>query len=489
VIRIVKIQSSTQLTMKQAINRFLTFFSIKEVYLKELRSRWGEHYDTFRSRTEIARLYVLTRDDKKADSVDDSTWHDLDMNSLFDHLDNTTTAIGRQYLYRQLRTYGTNEKELEKQYQLAELFRTNELLRENVQLNMWRLRGTNSSVITTMLYGEMPKGDFPQVMACCLAAFSVGALGIALYLPILFWLPIVSVGANFIFSAVYSHRIGRHSMSFVYLRDLLKVAKRLAKLDLPQGVNQFDYLKSNRRKFRELGAAFRIVGLDSTSANLAIAQLAFLMNLVCLFDFLIFIRCVRRLEEHRPALHSIYTTIASIDSAISIGSYLTRNTHCCCPSFVTGTEMRFEQVAHPLLENAVANDYSSDGVSALVTGSNMAGKSTFIKTIGVNAILAQTVRICHAKKACVPKMPVISSIKHSDSLAHGKSYYFAEIDALLYLIKRKSNGKPHIFLIDEILHGTNTIERIASSAAILEYLSENNIVLKFLQIITFSGNF
>ena len=459
------------------LDRCRKFFSLKEIYLRELRNRWGRRHNIYRDRSDIARLYSLTQDHKAGKSVDDSTWNDLDMDALFDRLDNNTTPIGRQYLYRQLRTYEPDEATLQLQYQVSTHFKSDQTLRETVQLNMWLLRSSNASSITGMLFGEIPEGDFPNWQAWCLASISLASIITALVMPALFWLPIVPVIANFIFAEAHSHKIGSHSLSFVYLRNLLIVASRLSAIVFDSDIGQLEELKNNRQKIKQLCVYFRIVGLDSTSENPLVANIAYLLNLVCLLDFLIFMRCSKRLAVHKGELSDIYLAVASIDSAISVGSYMEMIGDHCCPVFGNPNTMHFEAVTHPLLEVAVPNDYSSAALSALITGSNMAGKSTFIKTIGTNLIMAQSIWICHARSALVPKAPVMSSIKRSDSLKEGKSYYFAEIEALLRLIIASDEEQPYVFLIDEILHGTNTVERIASAAAILDRISCNNIVL------------
>lgn len=188
-------------------------------------------------------------------------------------------------------------------------------------------------------------------------------------------------------------------------------------------------------------------------------------------------RSTKRIIEHKQLLIDIYNAVAGIDSAISVASYLSTNTNYCNPIFTSNDQFDFDGVAHPLVDEAIANDFKSHKQSALITGSNMAGKSTFIKTIGTNLILAQTIWICHARAARISRCCVMSSIKNTDSLSEGKSYYFAEIEALLRLIKESDGDQSHLFLIDEILHGTNTAERVASSGAILTHLSRRNTVL------------
>lgn len=106
----------------------------------------------------------------------------------------------------------------------------------------------------------------------------------------------------------------------------------------------------------------------------------------------------------------------------------------------------------------------------LVTGSNMSGKSTFLRTVGVNAILAQTINTCLATSYHAPVFLVRSLIGRSDDLTAGRSYYRDEVEAVLSLVRASRSSRPHLFLFDELFRGTSTIERIAAAEATLAEL-------------------
>ena len=107
----------------------------------------------------------------------------------------------------------------------------------------------------------------------------------------------------------------------------------------------------------------------------------------------------------------------------------------------------------------------------------MAGKTVFIRTAGINVILAQTLNFCAAKQAVVPRAIVRSAIRREDNLAAGQSYFFAEIRQILDFTRAEIDGPRHLFLLDEIFRGTNTVERIAASTAVLRHLARRQIVL------------
>ena len=125
------------------------------------------------------------------------------------------------------------------------------------------------------------------------------------------------------------------------------------------------------------------------------------------------------------------------------------------------------QIYHPLIIDCVPNSISVVHKSILLTGSNMSGKTTFIRTIGLNIITGLTINTCFAESMTIPRTRVYSAIRMSDDLMNDKSYYFEEVLTIKEMIQKASNAKPNIFLLDEIFKGTNTIERISAGKAVL----------------------
>ena len=112
--------------------------------------------------------------------------------------------------------------------------------------------------------------------------------------------------------------------------------------------------------------------------------------------------------------------------------------------------------------------------SILITGSNMSGKTTFLRTLALNSILAQTIYTCFADTFNTPLLKLHSSVRIDDNLLDGKSYYFEEVTVMAALINEVKQDYQNLFILDEVFKGTNTIERIASAKAILSFLNKNN---------------
>lgn len=147
--------------------------------------------------------------------------------------------------------------------------------------------------------------------------------------------------------------------------------------------------------------------------------------------------------------------------------------HFCLPAFVENEKIEVTDIYHPLIDAPVCNTLDIPRC-CLITGSNASGKSTFIKAVAVNLVLAQSIHTCMAQKMSLPHTWVITSMAVKDNLMSGESYYIKEIKYLNRIIQ-SINPERFIFCaIDEILKGTNAEERIHASYSILDYLSKKN---------------
>jgi DNA mismatch repair ATPase MutS len=97
----------------------------------------------------------------------------------------------------------------------------------------------------------------------------------------------------------------------------------------------------------------------------------------------------------------------------------------------------------------------------------MSGKSTFLRTVGINVVLAQSINTCLAESYEAPIYRVRSCIGRADDLLAGKSYYQVEVESVISLIRASESAEPHLFIFDELFRGTNAVERIAAAVAVL----------------------
>ncbi len=140
-----------------------------------------------------------------------------------------------------------------------------------------------------------------------------------------------------------------------------------------------------------------------------------------------------------------------------------------------------EKLGHPLIkkENKICNDFTFNEGSeiAIITGSNMSGKSTFVRTLGINLSLAYAGTVVNADSLKISLLRLFTCIKVSDSVTDGISYFYAEVKRLKALLDEiEKSEHPVLFLIDEIFRGTNNIERLKGSSSFIKMLAETNAV-------------
>jgi len=136
-------------------------------------------------------------------------------------------------------------------------------------------------------------------------------------------------------------------------------------------------------------------------------------------------------------------------------------------------KLHAKDVNHPLIDadKAVANDYDAhDHQIALITGSNMAGKSTFLRTVGINAVLAYTGAVVCASEFSIPIYELVTYMRIKDSLNESTSTFKAELDRMKFILERVEQIPASYFLIDEMLRGTNSVDKYLGSKAIIKKL-------------------
>lgn len=215
-------------------------------------------------------------------------------------------------------------------------------------------------------------------------------------------------------------------------------------------------------------------GLLPGNVQRGLAELESLMLIVksiFLVDLILYNRTVGRMARHAEALHALWQAVGRLDAAVSVASFRKSLAAYCEPTFEPGGGIAFAGMFHPLLENPVANSAKLWN-DCIVTGSNASGKSTFIKAVAVNCILAQTVATCCAERFSLDRFYVASSMALRDNTLAGESYFVAEVKSLKRLLACCKAQRTAVF-IDEILRGTNTPERIAASVAVLRVLHES----------------
>lgn len=182
-------------------------------------------------------------------------------------------------------------------------------------------------------------------------------------------------------------------------------------------------------------------------------------------------------KRHLSQLPKLLNEIGKLDALVSLSNYNFNSLETINPQFICkGIEM--QNIYHPFIVDGdvVGNDYCQDENSiSIVTGANMSGKSTFLRTIALNLVLANAGCKVFAKRFFFnPQIKLFTSMRTQDNIAIGKSYFNAEIDRLAQAIDYSSSNSPTLLILDEVLKGTNSEDKLQGTLELLDYFSKRN---------------
>lgn len=426
------------------------------------------------------RYLAWTRDEEQG-PVDDRTWADLGMDELAREMDVCFTDAGRNELYRILRHCLVPDEEIDARALLVNAIASDEGLRNELLPELSAVGQERDADPAFFLWGE-------QVGRDRLASFFIGMSGAAvlsLAAPFLLPIPVavVLIAAVFIVNMWLYYTKARHLSSLIpslrVLSRLLQAAANIAAYASPlPGVDTED-LKRRTAMVSRLRRPFRWLLTGSPGAVASISgdvfEVIFLyVKIFFLIDLIAFGRIASVISRDPEGVRELYRFVGRLDALHAVASYRIFRPRHCTPEIVQGAGIEADGLYHPLVRKAVRNAVSVARPGAVITGTNMAGKSTFLRTLGVNAILAQTTGACFARSYRADRFLVMSSIEKHDDLGAGKSFYYDEAERIFRMIEQVGGSASVLLLIDELLSGTNSLERESASVAILHFLARRN---------------
>lgn len=180
-------------------------------------------------------------------------------------------------------------------------------------------------------------------------------------------------------------------------------------------------------------------------------------------------------REHGDEVAGWIRHVAELEALLDLGRLAYERPEYVFPSIDRGpARLEARALRHPMLPECTPNDVAlaSEPALLVVTGSNMSGKSTLLRTVGVNAVLAQAGAPVRARSLDMSELAVGASIRTVDSLQDGASRFYAEIRAIRRALDVASDSPPGLFLLDELLHGTNSHDRRLGAGAIVRAFLE-----------------
>ena len=406
--------------------------------------------------------------------IDDITWNDLNMDSIFMDMNYTQSSAGEEYLYYLLRNPAVLEESCEDFERKIRHFGSDAKKRFDLQYALYKCGRTGKYSIYDYLNNlDIIKDENFNSDVWLLLMYAVAVFVLFVNLG----LGITAIAFLLIYGGITyfrkKRRIEPYVTSFSYVFRMINGAKKICAVDEPE-------ISAEQERLRELvkelnsfvSFSYLIMSPNSGTGNI----IEIILDYIRIFfhvDLIKFFQMRNQITIHWDCIDEILGIMGRLDSIVSVACYREYIGDWCNPEF-SEDNYYAEDIYHPLLVNPVKNSVSfNKGV--LLTGSNASGKSTMLKTVAVAAVLAQAVNTVPAKKYSAPRYRVYTSLALNDDILAGESYYMTEIKSLKRIMDSSRDDKsPILACVDEVLRGTNTNERISASYVILKKLSSVN---------------
>lgn len=446
----------------------------REKNRSRMKFYYGRWRDVYYSDEVLSIIKEYTQ--SKECLIDEITWNDLNMDDVFQKINHTWSFAGEDYLYYLMHVPVNSKKDWKDQEELIRYYQEHE--RERIELQM--LFGKIGKYHGASIYSYISRSiemntHTPLVHYLCPIALAI-AIGSLFFNPaegVGFLILVVITNIGLYFS---KRRAIENSMQALqYFLNLQKAAGDILKKKLVVNDHYREMLQKDYTSVKKyLGWTTMLKPADWGNQSLEEIVLDY-FRLVTHLDNILFYRCMRRLKQNMNAVENLITTMGFLESIIAIGSLRKALPYYCVPEFLERRQLEIQDAYHPLIEEPIANSICAEK-GILITGSNASGKSTFLKTVAINAIMAQGLHTCAANIYRGPWCHIFSSMALRDNIYQGESYFIAEIKALKRILESEDEKLPVLCFVDEVLRGTNTVERIAASTQVLREFQRRNIL-------------
>ncbi len=426
---------------------------------------------------------------------------DLDLfgrGSLFELLSTVRTAAGENALAHWLLAPGESREVIARQASVAEL-RPRADLREQLALIGEDIRAAVDAKILGKWGTEPPAHFFPgaRIVAPVLAAaalltlilYLAHSLDLLSFLPGELWPLLLVVLAEIVFTFVTRNEVQRISTSVLTpARELKLLASLLERFETEPFKSarlielQRELAATGRTASAQVRRLTRLVEYMESAKNQFFLPIA--AALLWIPQFAMAIDAWRR--ECGPHIGRWTTAIGEFEALCSLACFAYERPQAAFPELLEQSDPVFEAVAlhHPLIppETSIPNDVSlggppsSDARLWIVSGSNMSGKSTLMRAIGLNAVLAWAGSPVTCAQLRISRLHIGASMRPNDSVIDHRSRFYAEIERLRDIVNLARAGLPTLFLLDELLSGTNSHDRRIGAEALVRGLVERGAI-------------
>lgn len=415
--------------------------------------------------------YAAATRDHASGYVDDRTWNDLGMNEVHERIDTCFTMAGRNELIRLLRHSIPAQELREKRLELMRRLSEEQEFRTHAAQALALVGEERDADPAQLLWTDEIGPDKMAPVFVGLGIMAVSAIIVAAAWNLT--LGIIGIVISFFTNMWFYYNRARHLSVYIpALRIMVRMIEAASLLPW-EGLERLPAKVAAAKR----ASAWLLTGAPSPSPTFSgdITEVVLLyIKIYFQVDLIAYNRIAATIKRHREVFREIYQGVGQVDALLALASYRSRRKRTCTAEIAAESramELTMDGAYHPLISRAIPNAVSLRSPGAIVTGTNMAGKSTFLRTVGINVLFAQTAGYAFARAYQAPAFRIMSSIEKSDDLEEGKSFYYDEAERIYLMIQETKGAEPLLLLIDELLSGTNSLERESASVAILRYLA------------------
>lgn len=454
----------------------------KQMLREKLKKQYGQYSQKKYADGRMESIVSAVRygeNAKEAFVIDDITWNDLEMDRLFTAIDYTRSAAGEEALYRWLRMPVFEEEVLNLRERHFRFFEDHKKDRLDYLLFMGDVGRTGKySVYDYLDYLDALKENncfFTKLLDVAIIICLILGLAVHTY----FFIPFAVMLAYHCFTYTKQKKeIEPYLTTFSYFIRILDSVKKFDgmsrefKEEFSEEIEEIKKEKAEFNSFKRL--SFLAMDNNAGTAGMELSRLILAyLNLIFHLDLIKLYSMLHVVKEKKNFLIGLLLGMGEIEACISVVYARAAFDEYAIPCFVEKGKKLYEaeDLFHPLIEHPVKNSlHQIRGM--LLTGSNASGKSTFLKAVAINALLAQTIHTACAKSYKSNYFRIYSSMALRDSLLQGESYFIVEIKSIKRIFDGvEEEGAPVLCTIDEVLRGTNTAERIGASTELLKALA------------------
>lgn len=456
---------------------------VSSFYFSKLTSQKNNHLDrkkkTFHFEL-IEYVFLKTKKQHHTQHINYKTADDIDFDALFKRIDYTSSVVGQQYYFKTLLTIN-HKKDFYDQEKWIERFSIDKEFQDKIINILSRLNNKEAYYICNLFIDPyIAKPSWYK------------AIKFLMFLPLtflivsFFWKPAIFLLIGSICINLVIHYYNKNNLfvfkdSIPQLLKMLNCINEIIKLDLP--IRSNDNVLHAYKNLEKIKHSLSLFDLENKTQS-DIYQLLFLVveyfKVFFLYEPIAVFSALNKLDTKRNDIEILFSYIGKIDTYLSVSKLRSELPYYCIPSISQENHrLCFKDVYHPLIPNCISNSLTVHDKSILLTGSNMAGKTTFIRTIAINCLLSQTINTALAREFNMQPLFIFSGIRISDDVLNDRSYYFEEVLTIRQMIEESNKNQNNLFLLDEIFKGTNTIERISAAKSVLIYLAKKNSNLIF----------